>query len=53
MMLVSGLRLDALVPVPDHVVVEHVDDLIHGDAREAPFVEELLPGPDEEPLWTV
>lgn len=26
MMPVSGLRLDPLVPVPDHVVVGHVDE---------------------------
>lgn len=50
MMPVSGLRLDPLVPVPDHVVVEHVDEPVHGDAREAAFVEELLPGTAEGPL---
>ena len=42
MMPVSGLRLDPLVPVPDHVVVEHADELGHGDAREAALVEELV-----------
>ena len=50
MMPVSGLRLDPLVPVPDHVVVEHVDEPVHRDAREAALVEELLPGTAEEPL---
>ena len=50
MMPVSGLRLDPPVPVPDHVVVEHVDEPVHGDAREAPFVEELLLDPAEEPF---
>lgn len=50
MMPVSGLRLDPLVPVPDHVVVEHVDEPVHRDAREAALVEELLPGPAEEAL---
>ena len=50
MMPVSGLRLDPLVPVPDHVVVEHVDEPVHRDAREAAPVEELLPGTAEEPL---
>lgn len=46
----SGLRLDPLVPVSGPVVVEHVDDPGHRDAREAAFVEELLPGTAEEPL---
>lgn len=50
MMPVSGLRLDPPVPVPDHVVVEHVDEPVHRDAREASLVEELLPGTAEEPL---
>lgn len=50
MMPVSGLRLDPLVPVPDHVVVEHVDEPVHRDAREAALVEELLPGTAEGPL---
>lgn len=50
MMPAPGLRLDAPVPVPDHVVVEHVDEPVHGDAREAAFVEELLPGTAEGPL---
>ena len=50
MMPVSGLRLDPLVPVPGHVVVEHVDEPVHRDAREAALVEELLPGTAEEPL---
>lgn len=50
MMPVSGLRLDPLVPVPDHVVVEHVDEPVHRDAREAALVEELLPETAEEPL---
>lgn len=50
MMPVSELRLDPLVPVPDHVVVEHVDEPVHRNAREAALVEELLPGPAEEPF---
>ena len=50
MMPVSGLRLDPPVPVPDHVVVEHVDEPVHRDAREAALAEELLPGTAEEPL---
>ena len=50
MMPAPGLRLDAPVPVPDHVVVQHVDELVHGDAREATLVEELLLDPAEEPL---
>ena len=50
MMPVSGLRLDPLVPVPDHVVVEHVDEPVHRDACEAALVEELLPETAEEPL---
>ena len=41
MMPVSELRLDPPVPVPDHVVVEHVDEPVHRNAREAPLVEEL------------
>lgn len=47
---VSELRLDPLVPIPDHVAVQHVDEPVHRDAREAPLMEELLPGPAEEPL---
>lgn len=50
MMPVSELRLDALVPIPDHVAVQHVDEPVHRDAREAPLVEELLLETDEEPL---
>ena len=50
MMPVSGLRLDPPVPVPDHVVVEHVDEPVHRDAREAALVEELLLDPAEEPF---
>ncbi len=49
MMPVSELRLDPLVPVPDHVVVEHVDEPVHRDAREAALAEELLLDPAEEP----
>lgn len=50
MMPVSELRLDPLVPVPDHVVVEHVDEPVHRDAREAALVEELLLETAEEPF---
>lgn len=50
MMLMPKLRLDALVPIPDHVVVEHVDEPVHRDAREAPLMEELLLETAEEPL---
>ncbi len=50
MMPVSELRLDPLVPVPDHVAVQHVDEPVHRDAREAPFMEELLLETAEEPL---
>ena len=50
MMPVSELRFDPPVPVPDHVVVEHADETVHRDAREAAPVEELLPGTAEEPL---
>ena len=50
MMPVSELRLDPLVPVPDHVVVQHVYEPVHRDAREAPLVEELLLETAEEPL---
>ena len=39
---VPELRLDSLVPVPDHVVVGHVDEPVQRDAREAAFAEELL-----------
>ena len=52
MMPASELRLDPLVPVPDHVVVEHVehaDEPVHRDAREAALAEELLRDPAEEP----
>lgn len=35
MMPVPGFRLDPLVPVPDHVVIQHADEPAHGDAREA------------------
>ena len=44
------LELDAFVPVPDHVLVQSPDELVHGHAREVPFVEELLLEPAEEPL---
>ena len=47
---VSELRLDPLAPIPDHVVVQHVDEPVHRDAREAPFMEELLLETAEEPL---
>lgn len=50
MMPVSELRLDPLVPVPDHVAVQHVYEPVHRDAREAPLVEELLLETAEEPL---
>ena len=50
MMPVSGLRLDPPVPVPDHVLVQHADEPVHRDAREAALVEELLPGTAEEAL---
>ena len=50
MMPAPELRLDPPVPIPDHVVVEHVDEPVHRDAREAALVEELLPGTAEEPL---
>ena len=50
MMPVSELRLDALVPVPDHVAVQHVYEPVHRDAREAALVEELLLETAEEPL---
>ena len=50
MMPVSELRLDPLVPVPDHVAVQHVYEPVHRNAREAALVEELLPGTAEEPL---
>ena len=39
MMPVSELRLDPLVPVPDHVAVQHVYEPVHRDAREAALVE--------------
>ena len=50
MMPVSELRLDPIVPVPDHVAVQHVYEPVHRDAREAPLVEELLLETAEEPL---
>ena len=50
MMPVSELRLDPLVPVPDHVVVGRFDEPVHRNAREAALVEELLPETAEEPL---
>ena len=50
MMPVSELRLDPLVPVPDHVAVQHVYEPVHRDAREAALVEELLLETAEEPL---
>ena len=50
MMPVSGLRLDPPVPVPDHVLVQHADELVHGDTCEAPFMEELLLETAEESL---
>ena len=50
MMSVSELRLDPPVPVPDHVLVEHADEPVHGDPGEATLVEELLPDPAEEAL---
>ena len=50
MMPAPGLRLDSPVPIPDHVLVQHADEPVHRNAREAAFVEELLPGTAEEPL---
>ena len=50
MMPVSELRLDPLVPIPDHVAVQHVYEPVHRNAREAAFVEELLLETAEEPL---
>ena len=50
MMPVSELRLDPLVPIPDHVVAGHVDEPVHRDPGEAAFVEELLLETAEEPL---
>ena len=50
MMPVSELRLDPLVPIPDHVAAGHVDEPVHRDAREAALVEELLLETAEEPL---
>ena len=47
---VSELRLDPLVPIPDHVVVQHVYEPVHRNAREAALVEELLLETAEEPL---
>lgn len=44
-----ALRLDAPVAVPDHVLVEHAGELVDRDALEAALVEELLPGPVENP----
>ena len=45
MMPVSELRLDSLVPVSDHVIVEHADEPVRRDAREAVFVEGFLLDP--------
>ena len=42
--------LDALVAVPDHVLVEHRGELVDRHALEAPLVEELLLETAEEPL---
>ena len=42
--------LDALVAVPDHVLVEHRGELVDRHAPEAPLVEELLLETAEEPL---
>ena len=42
--------LDALVAVPDHVLVEHHGELVDRHAPEAPLVEELLLETAEEPL---
>ncbi len=50
MMPVSGLRLDPPVPIPDHVLVQHADEPVHRNAREASLVEELLPGTAGQPL---
>ena len=50
MMPVPGLRLDSPVPIPDHVLVQHADEPVHRNAREAAFVEELLPGTAGQPL---
>ena len=50
MMPVSELRLDPLVPVPDHVLIEHADEPVHRDPGEAALVEELLLDPAEEPF---
>ena len=50
MMPVSELRLDPLVPVPDHVLIEHADEPVHRDPGEAALVEELLLEAAEEPL---
>ncbi len=50
MMPVSELRLDPLVPIPDHLAVQHVYEPVHRNAREAAFVEELLLETAEEPL---
>ena len=35
-------EFDALVPVPDHVLVQQRDELVDRDALEASLVEELL-----------
>ena len=43
-------EFDALVPVPDHVLVQQRDELVDRDALEASLVEELLLEPAEEPL---
>jgi hypothetical protein len=36
-------RLDALIAMPDHAFVEHADEFVHGDAREASFMKKILP----------
>lgn len=43
-------EFDTLVPVPDHVLVQHADERVDRDTLEAPLVEELLFEPAEEPL---
>ena len=37
-------------PLPDHVLVDYADELVHRDAREATFVEELLLETPEEAI---
>lgn len=36
--------------LPDHVLVQHADETVHRNTREAALVEELLPRTAEEPL---